>query len=256
MSDTLVLCYHAVSPRWTADLSVTPDAFEAQIRTLLDRGYHATTFQRAVTDPPRPRALAVTFDDAYRSVLELAFPVLSRLGIPATVFVPTRFPGTEGAMSWPGVDQWLGGPHEDELRCMSWEELGQLDEAGWEIGSHTHTHPSLPELDDGALAQELEESRTICTERLGKECRSLAYPYGAYDDRVVAAVARAGYEVAGTLPARFEKPAPLTWPRVGIYHGDTERSFRAKVSPAMRRLRASPLWSGVDAARRVVRRVR
>lgn len=256
MSDTLVLCYHAISPRWTADLSLTPDSFEAQVRTLLQRGYRATTFHGAVLDAPEPRALAVTFDDAYRSVIQLAFPVLSGLGIPATVFVPTRFPGTDDAMSWPGIEQWRGGPHEGELRCMSWDELGQLDEAGWEIGSHTHSHPNLPELDDEALARELEESRVICSERLGKECRSLAYPYGAFDKRVVAAAGRAGYLAAGTLPARFEKPSPLTWPRVGIYHGDTERSFRAKVSPTMRWLRASPLWSGVDVARRAVRRVR
>jgi peptidoglycan/xylan/chitin deacetylase (PgdA/CDA1 family) len=253
VSDTLVLCYHALSPRWTADLSVTPTAFEAQLRTVLDRGYRATTFTEAVLEPGS-RKLAITFDDAFRSVLGLAFPLLRSLGVPATVFVPTRFAGTPEPMAWPGIDHWLGGEHEDELRCMTWDELGQLDEAGWEIGSHTHTHPALTALDDDALQRELRESREICSDRIGRPCTSLAYPFGAYDDRVVAAADRIGYEAAGTLPARLHKPAPLAWPRVGVYHGDTESSFKLKVSPAMRRLRASAAWSGIDAVRRGLRR--
>jgi peptidoglycan/xylan/chitin deacetylase (PgdA/CDA1 family) len=255
LTDTLVLCYHAVSPDWQADLSVTPADLEVQLRTLVERDYRATTFYQAVMDSPQPRTLAVTFDDAYRSVIELAFPLLSQLGIPATVFVPTSFAGASEAMSWPGIDHWLGGPHEDELRCMSWEELGQLDEAGWEIGSHTHTHQYLPAIEDEALSMELEESHQICSERLGKRCRSLAYPFGAADDRVIEAARRAGYAAAGTLPARMHKPSPLSWPRIGVYHTDTELSFHAKVSPIMRRVRASPAWIGIEAARRRLRRV-
>jgi peptidoglycan/xylan/chitin deacetylase (PgdA/CDA1 family) len=255
VSETLVLCYHAVSPQWPADLSVTPANLETQLRSLLERNYHATTFYEAVRAASEPRTLAVTFDDAYRSVIELAYPLLSSLGIPATVFVPTRFPGTGAPMSWPGIDRWLGGSHESELRCMSWDELQQLDEAGWEIGSHTHTHSYLPTLDDESLSRELEESHQICSERLGKRCRSLAYPFGAHDDRVIAAAERAGYAAAATLPARFNRPLPLSWPRIGVYHRDSGLRFEAKVSPVIRRLRAGPAWAGIEAARRRFRRI-
>jgi peptidoglycan/xylan/chitin deacetylase (PgdA/CDA1 family) len=253
VSDTLVLCYHALSPRWTADLSVTPSAFEAQLRSVLGRGYRPTTFTDAALQPGS-RKLAVTFDDAFRSVLDLAVPLLRQLGIPATVFVPTRFAGSTEPMAWPGIEHWLGGEHQEELGCMSWDELRELAEAGWEIGSHTHSHPDLTHLDDTALERELRESREICADQMGKPCTSLAYPFGAYDERVVAAAARVGYEAAGTLPARLHKPSPLAWPRIGVYHGDTESSFRLKVSPAMRRLRASAAWSGIDAVRRGLRR--
>ena len=95
--------------------------------------------------------LAVTFDDAYRSVIELAFPILSRLGLVGTVFVPTRFAGGEEPMSWPGIDQWVGGPHERELVPMSWEELGRLAEAGWEIGSPHVSHPRLTQVADDSF---------------------------------------------------------------------------------------------------------
>ena len=92
MSDVLVLCYHAVSPRWPADLSVTPEAFERQLQLLVDRGYRGATFHEAVTSPPTSRTVAVTFDDAYLSVLELAKPIMDRLGLVGTVFVPTDYP--------------------------------------------------------------------------------------------------------------------------------------------------------------------
>jgi peptidoglycan/xylan/chitin deacetylase (PgdA/CDA1 family) len=248
-SEALVLCYHAVSELWEADLSVTPDALAAQLGLLVDRGYRGVTFQEAVNSRPPGRTVAVTFDDAYSSVLDVAFPILAGLGLPATVFVPTRFAGVRSPMSWPGIDDWLGGPHERELSCMSWEELGTLADAGWEVGSHTHSHPRLPALDDERLALELELSHEICSDSLGTACRSLAYPYGDHDARVIAAARAAGYRAAGTLPARLHPPEPMRWPRIGIYRGDTDATFRAKVSPAMRRLRASRGWDVVSRVR-------
>ena len=254
ISDVLVLCYHAVSPRWPADLSLTPEAFERQLALLAGRGYVGATFHDAVTAPPAKRTMVVTFDDAYLSVLELGKPVLDRLGLPATVFVPTDYPDRDGPMAWPGIDQWMGTEHEAELRPMTWAQMAGLAEAGWEIGSHTCSHPHLTRLDAAALDREMAASREECERRLGRPCRTIAYPYGDYDQRVVAAAARAGYEAACTLPARFHAAQPLEWPRVGVYHGDDERRFRMKVSPLVRRARASRAWSALDGVRRALRR--
>jgi peptidoglycan/xylan/chitin deacetylase (PgdA/CDA1 family) len=253
VSDVLVLCYHAVSPRFEAPLSVTPEAFERQLRLLLDRGYRGVTFGEAVSSPPG-KTMAVTFDDAYLSVLELGKPILDRLGLPATVFVPTDYPDREGPMAWPGIDQWLGGPHEAELRPMSWEQIGGLADAGWEIGSHTCSHPHLTELDADSLEREMAESKAECERRIGRPCSTIAYPYGDYDARVVAAARRAGYAAACTLPARFHAAQPLEWPRVGVYHDDDDRRFRMKVSPLVRKARASRAWSGLDGLRRRLKR--
>ena len=239
MSDVLVLCYHAVSPDWPADLSVTPERFEAQLELLVRRGYVGVTFEQAVTDPPASRTLAVTFDDAFRSVLDLALPVMRRLGLPGSLYVPTDFPGRPGPMAWEGTDHWVGGPHEHELRCLEWADLAELAEAGWEIGSHTRSHPHLTHLSDEALRDELEGSRAACEEAIGGLCRTIAYPYGDVDERVKAAAAGAGYEAAGALPGmRLPAGGPLGWPRVGIYNGDDLRRFRLKVSPFGRRLRS------------------
>lgn len=239
MTDVLVLCYHAVSERWRASRAITPRALESQLEFLVRRGYQGATFHQSIVAPPGPKTLAVTFDDGYRSVTELARPILSRLGLPGTVFVPSAFAGAVWPMAWPGIDKELGGEHEHELALMSWAELRALAGEGWEVGSHTRTHPHLTRLDDAELREELEGSRSDCEGHLGAPCRSLAYPYGDHDERVVRAAGRAGYEAAGTLPGRLHAPSPLRWPRLGVYQVDKGSRFRLKVLPAARRVRAS-----------------
>jgi peptidoglycan/xylan/chitin deacetylase (PgdA/CDA1 family) len=237
-SDLLVLCYHAVSERWPAALSTTPATFAAQLELLERRGYRGVTFTEALARAPDGKTVAVTFDDAYRSVIELGEPILARLGWPATVFVPTDYAGAERPMSWPGIDHWSGGEFEAELMPMSWEELDGLAERGWEIGSHTCSHPRLTQLGEDALDQELRRSKAVCEDRLGRPCESIAYPYGDHDLRVAEAAKRAGYRAGGTLPKRLGTDDPLRWPRVGVYHVDDLRRFKAKVSPLVRRLRS------------------
>lgn len=250
MSEAIVLCYHAVSPTWEADLSTTPERFERQIATLIARGYRPVTFTEAASSPPEGRSVAITFDDAYRSVLELARPILDSFAAPATVFAPTDYIGDEAPMSWNGVDRWHGGAHERELTPMSWAQLRALADSGWEIGSHTCTHPHLTALDDAALRDELTRSRAACEAQLGIECTSLAYPYGDVDERVVAATARAGYRAAAALPTRLDSRDPLCWPRVGVYRVDDALRFRLKVSPAFLRLRRLAAWERLARARR------
>jgi peptidoglycan/xylan/chitin deacetylase (PgdA/CDA1 family) len=247
--DVLVLCHHALDETWPAELSVAPRNFERQLDFLLERGYHATTFTDAVVEPRANRTLAITFDDAFRSVIELAFPLLAERGLVATVFVPTSFVEEDRPAAWDGVSRWLGTAHESKMRPLSPSELVELAESGWEIGSHTCTHPHLTRLDDEELAWELTESRRRCGELVGSPCFSLAYPYGDFDERVLRAVETAGYRAAGTVPTRFHPATALAWPRIGIWHGDTDRTFALKISPAVRRVRRSPLWSALDGAR-------
>jgi peptidoglycan/xylan/chitin deacetylase (PgdA/CDA1 family) len=137
---------------------------------------------------------------------------------------------------------------------MSWEQMGILAEAGWEIGSHTQTHPYLTQLDSDEIAAELEGSRADCERALGRECRSLAYPFGDEDDRVVEKARVAGYSSAAALPSPLlHRPTPLRWPRVGVYRGDAMLRFKRKVSPTLRRLRRTPAWKLVIARHRLRR---
>jgi peptidoglycan/xylan/chitin deacetylase (PgdA/CDA1 family) len=250
MPEPIVLCYHALSPTWAADLSISPDRFERHIRLLLRRGYRGVRFSEAVQNEAGEKAFAVTFDDAYRSVAALAAPILARLGVPATVFVPTDYIGSEAPMEWPGIDRWMGGPFARELTPMSWGEIEELATAGWEIGSHTASHPHLTEIDDLALARELDRSKAECEKHVPGECASVAYPYGHVDARVVAAAAAAGYRTGAALPVRLEPRGALEWPRIGVYRIDADLRFRLKVSPAVMALRRSGAWNAVARARR------
>jgi peptidoglycan/xylan/chitin deacetylase (PgdA/CDA1 family) len=242
MADVLVLCYHAVSPTWRATFSVSPDTLERQLSLLVRRGWRGATFTDAVLDPPASKTLAVTFDDGFASVFERAEPILSALGLVGTVFVPTSFMSAEQQLRWEGIEAWHAGPDAQELRCMSWEELGQLSDRGWEVGSHTRTHPHLNRLSDDELRAELHESREHVSMHLDGPCRSIAYPYGEVDARIAEVAQAMGYKAGACLSHSLARRGPHLWPRVGVFHNDFDLRFRLKVSPLTRSLRASRLW--------------
>jgi peptidoglycan/xylan/chitin deacetylase (PgdA/CDA1 family) len=247
--EVVVLCYHAVSDEWPSRLAVTRRQLREHVGHFVGRGYHPVTFTEAVTQPAdgRPR-LAVTFDDGYASLEDNAAPILAELGVPATVFVPTAYVGTGEPMSWPGIEPWLATPHRDELLPLDWDGVRRLAGAGWEIGSHSHSHPRLTQIDDADLTRELRESRRILEEQLGGPCRSIAYPYGDVDERVLVAAREAGYIAGGALPSRLHVPRPLSWPRLGIYRADDQARYLLKTSRSMRALRRLPAWLAVRKA--------
>ena len=246
-----MLCYHALSEDWPATLATTPTLLSWQVRRLLGRGLRPARFTETVVGTEGQRTVSVTFDDAFRSVRTLGFPILRELGVPATVFVPTAHVG--GArMRWPGIDEWSAGPHEPELVGCTWDELAELAEAGWEIGSHTRTHARLTTLTDHEVRTELVDSKAECEDRLGRPCRSLAYPYGDHDKRIAHAAHRAGYVAAGTLPGRFETTDPLRYPRLFVSRADNRLRFALKTAGPTLRIRRSPLWSVAYVGRKVV----
>ena len=257
MSDTLVLCYHAVSENWPEDISLSPGRLADQVRCFLERGYRPETFTAAATGKSGGPVLAVTFDDAYRSVGELAVPVLAELGVTATVFAPTHFVDDQELRGWEGTDVWASTPWESELAVMDWSELASLAELGWEIGSHTRTHPRLPRLDDETLRDELEGSRSELEEHLGLPCRSLAYPYGDLDGRVARATRAAGYVAAGgVLPGWVSARDPLRLPRISVGRDWADETLQRRARPWYRRLQSSRAWPAVPPVVRAAHAVR
>lgn len=232
---------------------------EAQVTRLLREGYQPVTFTQAATSAGRgAKRLAITFDDGFASVDELARPILDRLGAPATLFAVTDFARGGRPLCWPGIDHWQGGSHDEELRSVDWAALRRLGDGGWEIGSHTCDHPRLTQLGDEDLRRQLEQSRHACASELGRPCTSIAYPYGDTDARVVAAAAAAGYAAGAALSARWGPSEPLCVPRVGVYHSDDPRRFAVKTSRVVRGLRGAlePRLGGRSArwARRMLAR--
>jgi peptidoglycan/xylan/chitin deacetylase (PgdA/CDA1 family) len=247
----LVLGYHAVSSSWRSPLAVPEELLASHLRLLRGNGYTGLTFAEAEhrrsagTLPERPAV--VTFDDGFASILR-AQPLLEEAGFPATAFVVTSFVDSGQPLSWAGMETSPDGADADELAPLAWRDLEALVARGWEVGSHTATHPVLPALGDGELHDELESSRKAITARLGA-CETLAYPYGLVDERVARAAAEAGYLAACTYTRVHWLDKPLRRPRLAVYPTDSGVRLRVKLSPPAARLRRSRLLHALKTAR-------
>jgi peptidoglycan/xylan/chitin deacetylase (PgdA/CDA1 family) len=121
-----VLTYHRVTPvdRGTIPSSVvsaTPETFREQM-SYLARHYRVISVRQVIEvlegNARLPaRAVVITFDDAYRDFGEVAWPILRRLGLPATLFVPTGFvDGPKGEFWWDRLHRSVVHSRQKELR--------------------------------------------------------------------------------------------------------------------------------------------
>jgi peptidoglycan/xylan/chitin deacetylase (PgdA/CDA1 family) len=237
-----VLCYHAVSDDWDDPLAVRRDTLERQVAAAIRWGWRPASLGDVVAD--KARALHVTFDDGFRSVLG-ALPMLQRLDVRPTIFVCTGYAAGGRVLDVPALKA-VAASHPHELATLSWEELREAVERGAEVGSHTRLHPDLRELSDGELRQEVAVSREEIESELGRRCRYLAFPYGQFDRRVQHAVERAGYDGAFGLVGVGRRGG-----RFGIARVEASR----RNGPALIALKSSPAWPLLDPPLRRLRSV-
>ncbi len=201
------LAYHGVGivseEQDPATLVVSPTNLAAQVDALISRGYRFLTASEAAAEggDPGPGTAVLTFDDGWESGLTEVVPLLAARGLRATFYV------------CPG---WLGGQHPDVAgpagRLADADAVRGLQAAGMEVGSHTMTHPDLRTLDDAELHEQIVTSRARLEELLQAPCPTFAYPFGLYDERVVAKVREAGHTIAWAwLPGPW---VPLEAPRL------------------------------------------
>jgi len=153
----------------------------------------------AVADPRQVAAL--TFDDGYADNLEHGATALAEEGGVGTVYAVVSQIGT-------------GDP--SGVRMLTLGELRQLHALGWEIGSHTLSHPRLTDLDVPMQRRELVESKARLEDMLGAAVRSLAYPYGLYSQTTVRIAEEAGYDNAVTTAKRGGAGSRFAVPRVSL----------------------------------------
>lgn len=238
------LCYHSVASAGPPFLTVSAELFERQLDAIARRGLRggdladltALAEGRAI-----PSSVFLTFDDGFRDNYETVMPILRERGLSAFVFV---LPGLvdEGApLVWPEVADHARS-YPETMRSVTWQMLEEMRDAGWEVGSHTLTHPHLPSLEGNALREELSESRRRIRERLGR-CDTLAYPFGEWDEGVAQAAAECGYSFAFTLPSNSgqRQATRHSIPRVSIDRRDSGRRLESKLSPLGRRVHLSSL---------------
>jgi peptidoglycan/xylan/chitin deacetylase (PgdA/CDA1 family) len=229
----LVLAYHAVSSTWPSSLAIPEKILAAQLAFLHRRDFTGLTFaeaeRRIVAGTLPRRSVVITFDDGYHSTLR-AKPILERFGFPATVFVVTTFVESGELMRWFGVEKWISSPHAAEMKPLRWADLEGLVDAGWEVGSHAHTHAYLPVAPEDVLQHELAWSREVIGSRLGR-CETLAYPYGRTDARVAQAAESCGYLAACALGSVHWGAGPYRRARLELMAADRGTRLRVKLSP-------------------------
>lgn len=244
--DALFLCYHSVHPDGPPYLSVAPETFAAQLRTLRRLGYRSGRCSDlealAVGQRPDQPLVFITFDDGFADNYEVAFPILREHGFGALVFLVTSQIG-EPALAWPEVAV-MRRRFPAVVRPLNWEMVDAMSAEGVEFGSHTCTHPHLPALDSDALEHELSRSRAVLAERLGA-CLTVAYPFGEWDTRVTQHAQRAGYRWGFCLPRGVMSGNGLSIPRLLVDHRDGPGRFALKLRPTVRAMALSrPVHAG------------
>ena len=171
----VVLLYHRVGDDARDNLTVGIEQFDRQM-ALIRKYCRPVSIEEVLDDsviPTRGRPLVcVTFDDGYHDNYANAAPILLRHQIPGAFFVSTGLIGTEGRFSH---DVRRGNPL---IPLMRWQDLREMCESGFVIGSHSVTHIDCASEPEEVVVSELERSRADLQRELGLQQVIFAYPYG------------------------------------------------------------------------------
>ena len=214
-----ILMYHVVSapPAGTPypELWTRRETFRATVALLRRSGYHGVTLGQVWRawhgGPGLPRRPVVfSFDDGYLSQWTHAKPTLRAAGWP-------------GVLNLEGKNIGPGGLTRRQVRSMI--------AAGWEIDSHTLTHPDLTTVDDATLRRELVGSRALLRRTFHVPVDFFCYPAGRNDARVRAAVRASGYRAATTVEPGLAAPTddPFALPRIRINGTDSPATVLANL---------------------------
>jgi peptidoglycan/xylan/chitin deacetylase (PgdA/CDA1 family) len=220
-----VLMFHRVASEATvtnavsADLTVTPARFAAQMDWLARNGYRpisqTTLFRALYEGGPLPRRpVVLTFDDGYVDAVDTIQPILARHGWPATFAVIT---GRAGAAAF-----------------LTWSQIRALDRDGMDIASHSVDHVDLAGAGAADLQRELAGSRRALEAHLGHPVYWFVYPAGSYDAAAEQAARAAGYLLAYTTDpgSLITADGAMAEPRVRVHGADTVADFAAAVRGA------------------------
>jgi peptidoglycan/xylan/chitin deacetylase (PgdA/CDA1 family) len=166
-----------------------------------------------------PRSLVVTFDDGHatnRALLDL----FEAHDVRPTIFLCTKIVGTRRRFWWTAVDRTarpelarvtnrerLRRLHDDfgftqtaesSIRqALSLDEITEMRHSV-DFGAHTRFHPFLTRCDDDEAASEISGSHREVEELTGVRCQHFAFPNGAFGDREVSLVRKAGFASSRT----------------------------------------------------------
>lgn len=174
----ILLYHHVYGEVSTSRYQVSLPDFESQMAALKDMGYTAipiSLFLQALLEgaelPEKP--IVITFDDGHQSVYENAFPVMQSYDFPGVFYI---------------VANRINGSPD----FVTAEQLKEMINAGWEVGSHGYSHLDLT-LNHSLVAKEIGQSKTDLEYALSTKVLTFAYPYGTIDPFTAQKVSDYGY---------------------------------------------------------------
>jgi biofilm PGA synthesis lipoprotein PgaB len=229
----VILQYHHVSEKTPDITSIAPDKFQRHIEAIINQGYEVVPLDEVVFSLKKRerlpnKAVAITFDDAYKNIFTNAYPILKRYNLPFTIFVATDYVSS------------------DSNQFLSWAEIREMESNGALIANHTanHTHllRRLPaESRDQwhiRVKNEILDAENILAMNLKYEPANLysnkllAYPYGEYDTDVQNIAENLGYiafgQQSGAAGYHSDFSALPRFPLSGKY--SDQASFEVKLA--------------------------
>jgi len=178
--------------------------------------------------------VAFTFDDGYTDALATAAPLMKCYGFAATCYVVSDALGS--------YNRWDAEHVGERKPLMARAQLEQWLAAGMEIGSHSCSHPRLPQLPRAAMQEEIAESRAALRGMLGVPIVHFAYPFGHFTDETVELVQHAGYFSAVTVLPGVARASgdPLRLPRILVNGERGLCNYLLHVATPYERLRRRP----------------
>jgi len=183
----ILLYHHVYGETSESRYQVSIPDFRAQMAALQDMGYATismTQFVIALLEgselPEKP--IVITFDDGHQSVYDNALPIMEEFGFTGVFYIV--------------ANRIYGSPD-----FVTIEQLKEMVEAGWEIGSHGYSHADLT-VDHSLAAKEIGQSKSDLERVLGTKVRTFAYPFGKIDPFVAQKVNDYGYRAGMGLGTR------------------------------------------------------
>ena len=222
-----VLNYHQINDQAENALTIHPDQFEAQMKYLVDNGFHTITpadmldsWENGTPLPDKP--VILTFDDGYADNYRNAFPILEKYNLKGTIFLISDYIGT-----YPNY--------------LTWSQIDEMQESGYiDFESHTLSHMQLDKATPEETWEQLSESKQALEWHLKKPVSFIAYPCGSYDDELILKTKEAGYRAAFTVNYGVTNPDenPFVLDRIPIFGCNSHTLLRFVL-----RLKYSPVFS-------------
>jgi peptidoglycan/xylan/chitin deacetylase (PgdA/CDA1 family) len=218
-----ILVYHRFGPVVHDSMTVRTATFRSQLDYLKEHNYPIVPLRTLVNHllgkgpAPPPHAVVITIDDGHASVFSEVLPFIRENRVPVTLFIyPSAISNASYAMTW------------DQLRELSRTAL-------FDIQSHTYWHPNFKtekrRLSADAyrsfVTMQFNKPRTVLRDRLAVDATMLAWPFGIYDDELIATASQSGYTAGFTLDRRAVTPRDrlMALPRFLVLDSDSGSRF-------------------------------